>query len=69
MVKMAGSNQGASSAYTEAGPPEMMIALQRWRVVGGSGVMYIYSYSNQSRGLDHVEHREISFSFAYNSTD
>lgn len=28
MVKMAGSNQGASSAYTEAGPPEMMIALK-----------------------------------------
>lgn len=28
MVKMAGSNQGASSAYTEAGPPEMMIALR-----------------------------------------
>lgn len=28
MVKMAGSNQGASSAYTEAGPPEMMMALR-----------------------------------------
>ena len=32
MVKMAGSNQGASSAYTEAGPPEMMMALRK----GGS---------------------------------
>lgn len=31
MVKMAGSNQGASSAYTEAGPPEMMIALRKGR--------------------------------------
>lgn len=31
MVKMAGSNQGASSAYTEAGPPEMMIALRKER--------------------------------------
>lgn len=31
MVKMAGSNRGASSAYTEAGPPEMMIALRKGR--------------------------------------
>lgn len=31
MVNMAGSNQGASSAYTEAGPPEMMIALAEER--------------------------------------
>lgn len=33
MVKMAGSNQGASSAYTEAGPPEMMIALRKERPI------------------------------------
>lgn len=38
MVKMAGSNRGASSAYTEAGPPEMMIALWRWKYKGGTGV-------------------------------
>lgn len=30
-MNMAGSNQGASSAYTEAGPPEMMIALKNER--------------------------------------
>lgn len=29
MVNIAGSNHGASSAYTEAGPPEMMIALEK----------------------------------------
>jgi hypothetical protein len=27
MVNIAGSNQGASSAYTELGPPDMIIAL------------------------------------------
>lgn len=31
IVNMAGSNQGASSAYTEAGPPEMMTALKSVR--------------------------------------
>lgn len=49
MVKMAGSNQGASSAYTEAGPPEMMMALREEAAVAQAfmavGVVWVMGRS------------------------
>ena len=43
---MAGSNQGASSAYTEAGPPEIIIALRRlWESVNDKVKTYSKTFT------------------------
>lgn len=39
MVKITGSNQGASSAYTDAGPPEIIIALRSFKKKGKKNIV------------------------------
>lgn len=54
-MNIAGSNHGASSAYTEFGPPDMMIALQaRDDLINSNALLTLKPlYLNSDMDLNH----------------